>query len=379
MSRRDDLTSSSRGTQKPASLPETLKPKRATPPEYDSDQIPVLIRLPDLTPPPQAREPAEQEVPCPQNPIRDDDPSGLPEETTKNRRKKSRRSRTEAGARRHDSEVRRTISPGLWKSFPSHVVVLAVLIGLTSLVYVLVQGGSGEGQGQPEAASVTTENMAAQLGSVQETPPTLETPTPDLELWPADGGQASREPDGSQPQPTLVGQAETTAVDTPASQPEFEAFTSLSAVGSATGADRSAQSEPANAWPSTTLENTQTTSAEGPQLTWQGEPVADDDVSPVQGWPPELGVASPAPDASNPATNSGNQQRFPSPAGQPPTGGQDPSTSLGRDSSVRTGMRDETQWPLPSGDGLPETATFEGTVEPPQPRVDYERTRSGIY
>ena len=80
MSRRDDLASSSHSTQKPAPLPDALKPKRAAVAEYDSDQIPVLIRLPDLTPPPQAREPAEQEVPCPQNPIRDDDPSGLPEE-----------------------------------------------------------------------------------------------------------------------------------------------------------------------------------------------------------------------------------------------------------------------------------------------------------
>ena len=279
MSRRDDLASSSHGTQKPALLPEALKPKKATPPAYDSDQIPVLIRLPDLTPHPQVTEAVEKEVPTQGDSIRDNDPNGLADETEKKHRRKSRRSRTEPRSGRHESETRRIATRGLWKSFPSHVVVLSILIGLTSLVYVLVQGGSGRGPAQPEAASVTTENMAenmaAQVGSVQGTPNTLETPTRDLELWPADGGHASREPDGNQPQPTLAGNDDVTAVDASDPSSEIQTFTSLSNLGSAARVEPSAQAEAADAWPSTTLSNAEETSAEGPQLSWQSEPAVD--------------------------------------------------------------------------------------------------------
>ena len=387
MSRRDDLAGSSHGTQKPAPLPEALQPKRAALPEYDSDQIPVLIRLPDLTPHPQVTEAAEKGVPTKRNSIQGHDPSGLADATAKKHRKKSRRSRREPRSERHDLEAKRTASPGLWKSFPSHVVVLAILIGLTSLVYVLVQGGSGGGPAEPEAAKVASENMAentaAQVVGVEGTPPALEAPTRDPELWPADRGQASQEPDGNQPQPTVAGRADATAVDESDPSSEIQTFTSLSSLGSAAGADRSGPPKPADAWPSTNPANAEATSAEGPQLTWQSEPAADPqaihDVAPVQGWPPEMGGAAPSPDPSDPATNLGSQQRYPNPAGEPPTRGQDPSTSLGQIPSMRTGMWDERQSPVPSSNGVPETATFKGTVEFPQPRVDYERTRSSVY
>ncbi len=284
------------GAASPRRMEATAKSSRSQSAEapvslaYDSDQLPVLIRLPDLAgekpEPPGKRRSAREEDRSERKSVSFEAPA-VPTELSRNKR---------VIAEHRNPSNRK----GLLASIPSQAMILLILAVITGMAFLLIQGGpKPDGGVDKQAAAAGTSEAAAadnqtENGSGQPN-----------DLWPAGSVGPSAEP----PQ---ASETETATAGLPVGPPL--------PLGAADNSSQefTAGTAPAGQWP-----DGGTTPVSAP---------ASDT---VRGWPP--GMA-------------------------------DPSESRSAE--------------LPSGRSTAssvESATLDGTVELPQPRVEYERTRSGVY
>jgi hypothetical protein len=196
-------------------------------------------------------------------------------------------------------EYRRPSRSQSWMAVSSQAVVVLILLAITVLAYLLIQGKSGSGEKQNTLAESTSPRA-----------PEVTQDQPELELWPAGTAAAMADSTGSEP-PLMSG-----GVPEP--------------------------------------EDTSSTMANG-QMDITAPAVAS---SPVQSWPPGMGG-----DAAGGSANAADVTTSPG-TSWPAADGSQRSAEL------------PANWPAETAE---EAATLNGTVEIPQPRVDNERTPSGIY
>ena len=213
---------------------------------------------------------------------------------------------------------------------------MLVLAAVTALVYLLVQGVDPVADDQQTPAGTDV---------AQTSPGESETNSDEPQLWPV---SSSSETLNESPGPEPVARTQDTPADTippPMLAPSFDAPSGAVPTENGTEqiADRAAVSD-------------------GPLLSWQGEPPAEaanvEPVEPVQGWPPEMGTSSDS--TLSPRSVAPYDRAAYSPANSAP-------------------------WPVSQNDrqqsdeNAVQSATLNGTIDLSQPRVDYDRTRSGIY
>lgn len=264
---------------------------------YDSDQLPVLIRLPDLAgeaPASSGKQRSAKEDARSERKSVSFEPPAVPSDLTRNKR---------VIAEHRNSSSRK----GLLSSIPSQAMILLILAVITGMAYLLIQGGprANGGADKQAAATGTPESVAAdnqaENGSGQPN-----------DLWPAGSvGPSAEPPRATEPDIATAGEPVSPSLPT----------------GTATGVVDSRSQE-----------FTGGTAPAGQPPQWQDggtTPVSAPSSETVRGWPP--GMAGPS-----------DSRSAELPSGRPTA------------SSV-------------------ESATLDGTVELPQPRVEYERTRSGVY
>lgn len=302
---------------------------------YDSEQFPVLIRLPDLTAAPAA--PATPLAKAPSAGVgQPERVAGVPEKRSpeSDRDSDAKRERNRRTAAERDTVPRRYTVRGILASLPSQALVMLVLAAVTALVYLLVQGTA------PTADSQSASGDGA-LAQTSPAEPDLKTAEP--KLWPVSNQDEAwnalpaAAPLAGTPEASR-GALPSGTVAPPLVAPEDGALSNVA----------SAARSPA--------------SSEGPWLTWHSESPTDsaqvEPVEPVQGWPPGIGAGSDADSSPRSVSPYDRSAYSPSPA---------------------------SQWPVSTDDaGRPdatavESARLGGTIDLPQPRVDYDRTRSGIY
>jgi len=343
MSKADGI-SQPRRSQQPRVAPDAA-PRRAAKASYDSDQIPVLIRLPDLTEssvtavgsPPTAA-PLSIEQP----PVEDkkpDRPAALEATTEQPAAPPWKRNRRSLADR--DAVPRRYTVRGLLATLPSQALVVLFLAAVTALVYLLVQGLPPAADNSPAAANV---NVAA-------APHSNLAPAPgETRLWPVSNTRGdSTEGTADTPEPAGAAQ-ESSGIPQGMLVPSFV--------------------QPEGAMRSDGPQSNRTAMpAEGPQLKWQPEAPATapaaDSAAPVQGWPPAMGADSTGRDLQ--------ESELPRSVTSYDRSAYDTSHLSPGPVTYDDDLRNQFQNSTPAG------ATLNGTIDFPQPRVDYERTRSGIY
>ena len=240
-------------------------PQRSGGASYDSEQFPVLIRLPDLTASPKSRVPTP---PASVEPPDVDDGGPELQAPGTDRAPATKRAHNRRTVADRDTVPRRYTVRGILASLPSQVLVMLVLAAVTALVYLLVQGvdPAADDQQTPAGAEVA-----------QTSPGESATNSDEPQLWPV---SSSSETLNESPGPEPVAWAQDTPADTvppPMLAPSFDAPSGAVPTenGTEQTADRAAVSD-------------------GPLLSWQGERPAEaanvEPVEPVQGWPPEMGT-----------------------------------------------------------------------------------------
>jgi hypothetical protein len=340
---------------------------------YDSEQIPVLIRMPDLTPDvatmPVMDRPLQTETegpppPPPPEPSSDTEAADSPRTDRRQRRRESARAGRNGGSGPLQT---------LWSSFPSTVLVMVVLLSVTGIVYVLMRGEPQETQDESTVAWSSAEESEAADPDVLQID-TLEAPSEEPDLWSEEqeSGDATaltepHEPaavdDGLPPsaEEALWGPEHAGALDVPAESD---------------GPDGDSSATPSAPWAEVTPSGDEDP-MDGPILSWGPDELLDEpgpaDTGPVQGWPPEM-------DGGFSAGASGGPSGTTVPnAGGTYFGNPEPSTPYGGTPSLRTGMRDTEALRARTPPNAPEAATFKGTIEFPQPRVNDERTQPGVF
>ena len=269
MSKADGVSQPQR-SQNPSRGPGVV-PQRSGVASYDSDQFPVLIRLPDLTTSPKSAvtPPAQATQLSVESPDVDD---GGPELQVPgaDHAAATKRPRNRRTAADRDTVPRRYTVRGILASLPSQALVMLVLAAVTALVYLLVQGVD---------PAVDNQQVPVNADVAQTSPGESETDPEEPKLWPVSNNNETL--NASPGSPSVATAQNTPAETTPPSvlAPDFDT------------------PEPAVSADHAYTERTtdRTAASDGPVLTWQSEPPTDaasvETVAPVQGWPPELGPA----------------------------------------------------------------------------------------
>jgi hypothetical protein len=273
------------------------------------------------------------------------------------------------------------------KPLSSKLVVGIFLLAVTGAAYVLIWGGPDQDAGEPAATWVAPDGEVVELSE-----PVIEfeffenegsggdiaTNSADaadnaaIDLWPRNQDVAAGPSQGA----SNSGNATTQVPEAVTAWPPGVAGASTSlgpqSVADATQAMSGFDYQ-------TNVPSATATSEQGPGLTWGRQEAADgtagSEPTPVQGWPPGFGpsedVGAPEQHGMQSQTLHGNGLYT-----------QSPATDVGRSdtraatSPLRTGMLSGEE---PASNTGTSGASLEGTIQFPQPRVDHERIRPGLY
>ncbi|MFV1966875.1 MAG: hypothetical protein ACC628_15730 [Pirellulaceae bacterium] len=361
---------------------------------YDSNEIPVLICLPDMrqrtsvaansiATPPRVEPPGDERV----------------VDNGENPRDRTRSTREERGPGSGKSRISK------WNTLPSKVIVGGFLIAVTGIVYALVQGPPGTGEVEETATGSPLRDAAPEISESAIDRAPWASSSNEVDLWP-EGNTAAAELIGNRASspPSLAG-----AIGRPAATDET--------------------SGPAKSWPPMARSPTdpprvsdgaRSPSRRPPNHAVPARPQADPDVSrprqsvPVFSWNRDesLSEAGERPFGKtveagpNQASDTERVQQWPpafasgssSMLGPPSnlTQGMAPPTYAYPDTSssflsngpsndprtappVRTGMRNFRTPGTPQGGNNSGGARLDGNVVIPQPRAVYERSRPSLY
>jgi hypothetical protein len=318
------------------------------------------------------------------------------------------------GHPRGNQSLRESLKRSRWNAVSSNVIAGVFLIAVTGIVYALVQGLPGGGDAPATAESPAAADDQTHAGEASSEHPPLLANDEEPDLWPGDAAGPDLAEDlgdsgkdlqdgGSFSPPPLVGAMNQPANRDSSSSPTESWPPEMSTPHVAADAEaandgpttyvipdsspasetsRPPQSVPIFTWNSGGVEHD---AVERPieqpaeQLAEQPAASPSETAAPVQNWPVFAGEApavstSPG-DASQrvspeahryPDTSSSYLPRMPSnySDGAPP---------------LRTGMRDQSYRNTPPGAVSSGAARLNGNVDIPEPRGEYERSRTSLH
>lgn len=331
-------------------------------PLYDSDQVPVLIRLPDLT---------TQTVPSPAKPIqREQQAAPVGQSIVQD----SDRQAARVGERRESEHSNRGLSPKQPahrsgrnrrhvrspSPMPSMVLLMMALVIMSGVVFVVMRG-----TGRPKGPETLPDRVAADGVTELTLEPGIavvpfdEPPPTDMDLWPRETDAESA--GESSYAPPLVAERQDR-------EPVRGTESQWPPAASGGAAEREGRPSGAPMWGGPADNNLPSYNTND-ERSHQGSSAGGAE-APIRGWPDAAGSAGQGQsgvwpgEASapvSPASNFGG------------TGNSDHSAA-----SRQPARGWPNSWPSP-GHGAADGAQLNGTIEPIPPRADYERNRAGLY